>query len=186
MKRFNKKSIIIFACLIIVITATVTTTVAVLIDESTVWRNTFYPNDINTEIEETLSGSVKSNVKIKNTGTTDAFIRANIVVSWKNEAGKVYGTAPTEGIDYTISIDLTNGWKQATDGFYYYTDAVKPNTSTGVLVTSCSPVAGKAPNGYKLTVEILGSGVQSKPARVAITEWSSGVASVNGDKLTVK
>ncbi len=181
-----KKTKILLVCLILIATVAVGTTTAFLIDESGILTNTFNPNDVNTEVEETLSGNVKSNVKIKNVGTTDAFIRAYISVSWQDAQGNVFGTAPVLGTDYTMSTDTTGAWVKAADGFYYHVKSVAAEMSTSVLINSCSPVAGRAPDGYELTVEILGSGIQNKPVRVVKDKWQSGVSDATTDTLTVK
>ena len=184
-KNTVKKRIIII-CVILICTLAAGTTVAVLIDNSGVLTNTFHPNDITTEVTEELNGSVKSNVRIKNTGTADAFVRAYINVTWQDENGTVYGASPVLGVDYSMALDTTGAWQLAGDGFYYHTAALAPGQSTQKLIDSCSPNEGRAPEGYKLTVEVLGSGIQTKPANVVETKWQSGVSSASSDTLTIK
>ena len=181
-----KKSTVLLVSVVLMITLAVGGTVAFLVAQSISYKNTFVPGDITTEVVETLEGNVKSNVMIKNTGTADAYIRAFVSVTWQDESGNVYGKAPVIGTDYNISYDLANGWQLGSDGFYYWTKAVSTQASTGVLIKTCSPVEGKAPDGYELTVEILGSGIQTLPTHVVTTEWSSGVSAADGKTLTVK
>ncbi len=181
-----KKSKVLLISVIAILTAIVATTAAFLVANSEVYVNKFTPSDITTEIVETLDGSEKKDVKVKNTGSTDAFIRAFVTVTWQDENGNIYGDLPVAGTDYNISFDLNNGWSKSSDGFYYWKKSVASGSDTGVLINTCSPVAGKAPSGYKLTVEILGSGMQSVPAHVVTTEWASGVSAVNGDTITIK
>lgn len=150
--------------------------------------NEFQPNEVTTTVVEDFKDGVKSNVKIQNTGTTAAYIRAAVVITWQDKDGNVYGKVPAEGTDYTISYKLADGWGKAADGFYYWKEPVAADKLTGVLITECKLKEGvTAPaEGYYLTVEIIGSGIQSMPTSVVTSEWDSGVSSVNGTTLVLK
>lgn len=158
--------------------------------------NEFQPNEVTTTVVEDFEAGVKSNVKIQNTGTTSAYIRAAVVITWQDKDGNVYGKVPVANTDYTISYKLTDGWEKAADGFYYWKKPVPaddPATEalenlTGELITECKLKEGvTAPaEGYYLTVEIIGSGIQSMPTSVVTSEWDSGVSSVNGTTLVLK
>lgn len=187
-KRFRKRSRktpILLVSLFLLIVLGVGGIIAFLSDKTELVTNQFTPSKITTEVEEVLSGNTKSDVKIKNTGNTTAWIRAAVVITWQDKDGNVYGQAPVVDTDYTIEYDLDNGWVQGTDGFYYWTRPVKSqkedsdNCQTGILISSCTSTKDKAPEGYYLTVEIMGSGIQSKPASVFNTEWKSSGLKVN-------
>lgn len=186
------KSITLLVFLLLIVCGAADGTLAFLTDTGERAENVFTPSVVTTSVEETLTGTTKTDVKIRNTGSTEAYIRVAVVVTWQDKDGNVYGEAPVAGTDYDITFNLNSGWKMSSDGFYYWTTPVKsaeesPNDcSTGVLITSCSPKA-IAPEGYYLNVEILGSGIQSKPAHVAASEWASGVSGVSDDgTLTIK
>lgn len=155
-------------------------------------KNTFTPSKITTQVEETFDGTTKSDVKIKNTGDTTAWIRAAVVITWQDKDGNVYSQVPVEDTDYSISYDLKNGWAKGDDGFYYWTKpvkSVKENSTdcyTGVLISRCT-ANQTAPDGYTLHVEIVCSGIQYKPANVFNENWrSSGfVVSEDGESLEV-
>ena len=104
-------------------------------------------------------------------GNTDAFIRAAVVVTWQNAADEVCGKAPAAGTDYTMVLDLANGWSKGDDGFYYWNAPVAPGANTGVLIISCTAVDGNAPEGYALCVEIIGSGSQAVGIPVGSHPW---------------
>ena len=188
--RRTNKSMILLASLLLLTFVAVGGTVAFLFDATEQIRNEFVPSTVTTEVVETRSGQTISNVKIKNTGDTEAYIRAAVVVTWQDANGNVYGKTPVKGTDYTITFNTssqtnpTGKWTLAKDGFYYWSNPVsEPKVggttttyyTTGTLITSCSPVEGKNPEGYFLNVEIIGSGIQSNPTSVVTTEWSSGV-----------
>lgn len=186
MKKLSKKAIIILISLLLILSVGVGSTVAYMIHETELIKNVFDPSDVNTEIIETLSGNTKSNVKVKNTGDIDGYIRAMVAVTWQDSNGNTYGQMPVEGSDYTISFNLNENWAKASDGFYYWKKPVASAEATGVLITSCAPVTGKAPEGYELTVEILASGIQTLPTSVVLEQWSSGVSSLDGTSLVIK
>lgn len=147
-------------------------------------ENRFIPSRVTTEVEETFDGTIKSKVAIRNTGDTQAWIRGAVVITWQDANGNVAGKMPVEGKDYTISYDLEHGWIKGQDGFCYWTKPVDGGALTGVLIENCTAM-DTAPDGYFLTVEILGSGIQSKPARVFNENWYSSGLIVNaaGDAL---
>lgn len=61
-----------------------------------------------------------------------------------------------------------------------------PSGLTGVLITKCQPnVPSTAPEGYFLTVEILGSGIQSVPEQAVKDAWGSGFSINQNGTLNV-
>ena len=175
----KKKTIGLLVSLVLLLTVSVGATLAFLIDQTDPLPNTFTPSEVTVQVNETFNGTTKSNVSIKNTGDTEAYIRAAIVVTWQNAAGEVYGV-PVESGDYTLTLSTTDGWDiETTDGYYYYTSPVAPGTNTGILIDSCT--AGTKPEGipndYYLSVEIIASGIQSVPTSVVAEQWGVTVAS---------
>lgn len=173
------KAAIALTSLVLVLCTVVTPTLAFLLDLSDPIVNVFQPSEVTNQVEEDpFDGSTKTNVTVKNTGDTQAWIRAAIIVTWKTgEDGDVYGGAPVAGTDYTVSLNTTD-WIKGSDGFYYHKAPVDPGQSTQVLIYSCSPVEGKTPEGYGLNVEIISSALQSKPAR-AFNKWEAQGVKVN-------
>ena len=180
----NKKSIVLLVSLALLLTVTVGGTLAFLVAVDGPLTNTFTPSEITTEVEEKLDGQTKKDVKIQNTGDIDAWIRATVVITWQDKDGNVYGQMPVAGTDYSISYDLANGWVKGDDGFYYWTKPVAAEKETGVLIKSCTVGGATAvapPSGYNLNVEIIGSGIQSKPAAAFNQAWASSGLTPNED-----
>lgn len=170
--RRSGKSAALLVSLLLLLTVTVGGTIAFLMDSDGPLSNLFNPSQVTTKVEETLSGDTKKDVYIKNTGDTDAWIRAAVVVTWQDAGGNVYGQAPVDGTNYEIT--WGTGWQTGDDGFYYWTSPVKAETGvTGDLIETISPKGNPPADGYYLTVEIIGSGIQNKPAKVFNTEWAS-------------
>lgn len=188
--RRSGKSAALLVSLLLLLTVTVGGTIAFLMDSDGPLHNLFNPSKVTTYVDETVSGNTKSNVSIKNTGDTTAWIRAAIVVTWQDAEGNVYGQLPVEGTDYSMKLNVVDkdGWLKGDDGFYYWYLPVKSqkedanDCNTGVLIDECT-YKENAPEGYALTVEIIGSGIQSVPETVFNTEWESSGLQVQGNKL---
>lgn len=189
-KRKNKvcgrftKHIVVMISFALILGFVVKGTFAFLISKNGPLENTFTPSAVTTAVQEVLNEGVKSNVAIQNTGDTEAWIRAYIIVTWKDESGNIYGSLPIAGTDYMMNLDLANGWLKGADGFYYWNKPVAKNDTTGELITSCTVLEGKNdPEGYYLNVEIVSSGIQSSPDRVFMTEWKSSGFSITTEGM---
>lgn len=171
-----KKKIITLLALVLLLTLVIAGTVAFLATGTNSIVNTFTPSHVTTQVVETLDGNTKSDVMIKNTGDTDAYIRATYVVNWVDAYGNIYAAQPEEGTAYTVVLNKGSGsdqWTQGNDDGYYYYNSEVPATAghdyTGVLITSIAPVAGKAPTGYTLQVTIIAEGIQSRGMGETVT-----------------
>ena len=177
-------------------------TIAFLSAETGTVTNKFTPGEVTTAVVETnTDAGAKTNVFVKNTGNVEGYIRAAVVVTWQNESGQVYGSAPVSKLEvtgddpYNYEIVLSDSendgksgeWKLASDGFYYWTEPVKSmeeadnDCGTGYLILSCEQVGEAPAPGYFLCVEIIASGIQSLPASVVADEWKSGVSGVDDE-----
>ena len=166
-------------CLILLLMISVGGTIAFVVTHTSEIRNTFTESVVKCEVDETLKDNVKSNVSIKNTGDTTAYIRAFVNVTWMNESGQVASVSP-KSTDYMIEYS-TSGWLKGSDGYYYYTLPVQPNDKTAVLINSCQLLeTASAPDGYYLSVEIVCSAIQSTPVSVVSDIWH---VQLSGDKI---
>lgn len=166
-----KRSLVLVVSVLALVLAVAGGTLAWLTANSGPVTNTFTPAQVSCEVDETFQNNVKSAVSIKNTSNIDAYIRAYVVVTWKDAQGNVYGK-PVKDTDYTIEYATGTGWDKGSDGYYYYTSPVVANDGlTGVLITKCEPVADKAPAGYDLSVEIIAEAIQSLPTTTVTSVW---------------
>ena len=138
--------------------------------------NTFTPSKVTCEVTETFENNVKSQVAVKNTGDTTAFIRAAINVTWmsnKDAADQtVSAKVPVKDKDYSITFAKNTNWIKGADGYYYYQLPVDPKGSTGVLIEECKlQENASVPDGYHLSVEIVASAIQSAPDSVVQSMW---------------
>ena len=188
-KRTNKrKAAVLLTSLVLVLVCAVGATVAYLVDTTSEVVNTFDPAQVSCRVdEESFDGTTKTNVTIANTSDIEAYIRAAVIVTWKDKDGNVYGKMPVKGQktgegDYTIELNLKDEadnviWIEGSDGYYYYIRPVAVGASTATLITSCID-NGTAPAGYGLNVEILGSAIQAKGMGVTSAQdaWAKAAA----------
>lgn len=180
-----KRSLVLVVSVLALVLAVAGGTLAWLSANTTPVANTFTPAQVTCTVEENFNGTTKENVQIKNTSNIDAYIRAYVVVTWKNAQGNVYGKLPVKNTDYTMTMPGDAKWKQSGD-YWYYTEAVAANGGlTGVLISECKLNEGVTPpaDGYSLSVEIIAEAIQSQPDRAVQQAW--GVTIANGSVTTV-
>ena len=173
----SRSTIVILLCLCVAI-ASVSVVFAYLISKTNTITNTLVPTKVTCEVEEKFTNGVKSDVKIRNTGNIDAYIRATVVATFVSSDNKVLSTAPIEGTDYPVSWAST-GWVKGTDGFWYCEKPISPNAVTPNLISSASSLT--TVDGYNLNIQIIATAIQSKPETAVEDAW--GITVVNG-KIT--
>lgn len=167
-KRVMKtKQPVALVAILVLLCCTVAGTLAYLVTSTDPVTNTFTPASVTTEVVETFANGVKSDVKIKNTGDIDAYIRAAVIINWADANGNVYGggtpaasTDDGKSGDYIISFN-TDDWKQIGD-YWYCETTTAPGALTKPLIISCAKTStATVPDGYDLQVTILADGIQA-------------------------
>lgn len=135
-------------------------TLAYLFTDTKPVPNVFEPAEVTCAVvEPEYTTDEKTDVRVRNTGDVNAYIRAEIIVNWADENGNVFGKPVEEG-DYTI--ELGSGWVEGSDGFWYWTQLVEPGKETGYLISLLKQNVGViAPAGYYLSVSVLSSAIQA-------------------------
>lgn len=172
-----KRSGILLAAVIVLLAGAVGGTWAFLVAQSELVQNNFTYAHVRCTIDEKFENGVKSDVTIKNTGDIPAYIRARIVVTWKDANGNV-SAVPVENTDYTIAFNTTD-WTQQ-DGYWYCKNAVDAKDFTPVLIKKCEKT-GNAPKDYDLSVEILADAIQSEPASAVTEAWGYTPTAASGN-----
>lgn len=181
------KALLLIASLAVLLTATVGSTAAWLVSKPAAVENDFVPGKVACEVQEDFGKGngtyVKSNVRVQNTGNTDAYIRVLLVFTWKDKDGNIFSNKPQEGKDYQINKNLTDWIKQESDAgtYYYYKNPVARDAETDVLIEllrQADGVTGPENGKYKLSVDILADAVQADPPQAVEDSW--GVAVENG------
>lgn len=192
-KYFGRKSVLITSIALLLLVA-VGTTLAYVFTKTDPVENKFNPSKVSCAVVENgnssentanvvQTGNSKTNVQIKNTGDTDAYIRVAVVINWMSEDGtKVWATKPVEGTDYSINwafddTENPTAWDPGSDGYYYYKNSVVPNGGvTEILITEAKVLKEAPQEGYYLSIEIVASAIQAKPTSVVTSQWGVTVA----------
>ena len=174
--RMNRATVLLMAILML-IGVMAGSTVAYLIDKTDRVANTFEYAKVSCEITENFDKARKSNVQVKNTGTTDAYIRATYVVNWVDSTGKIAASVPA-GYGYELTENPDGKWTVGDDGYFYYLLPVAPGASTPGSLLTCKVTYPENPE-YTLSVEILATAVQSTPASAVYDAW--GVTPPSGN-----
>ena len=176
-----KRSLVLVVSVLVLLLAVAGGTLAWLTANTGPVVNTFTPAHVTCQVDETFDGTTKSDVKVKNAGDIPAYIRAYIVVTWKDETGNVYGQKPVANTDYTMTMG-SNGWAQK-DGYWYCTAAVASGGFTPVLIDSCTSNNSAPDDSCNLSVEIMAEAIQSVPEEAVEDAWgvtvNNGTLSVN-------
>ena len=173
LKKLNKKTVFIISlCIVCLAVFAVNGIYAYLISKTETHSNTIVPATVSCTVEENFENGIKQDVKVRNTGNVNAFIRAAVVATFVSQEGKVLSTAPQENVDYNITFN-TQDWKKGSDGFWYHSEAVVPDGVTSVLIQSAT--AQSAPDGYKLNIQIIATSIQSDPQTAVQSAWGVNV-----------
>lgn len=132
--------------------------------------NTFTVANLTVKINETFNGKEKSNVTVENTGDVPAYLRAAIVVNWKDADGNVISA---DEADYSMT--MGSEWIQGADGYWYCKKPIDAGQLSTVLIVNCKPVVVK--EGQRLCVDILAQGVQAAPTSAVQELWGVTVDS---------
>lgn len=158
-KGTKNKTVLLLASLILILTAVVGGTLALLITRTDPVVNTFAAATVDPDVNEDNDNGVKKNVFITNTGTAEAYIRATIIATWQTEKdvnGKpvsvhairpIADPDPYDDVaesDYTLKLhtprdsdEIKGTWLKGSDGFYYWSEPVQPGEHTGILIDEC-------------------------------------------------
>ncbi len=167
--KFKKKTMVVLLLLAALI---VGVSIAYLKSKSGI-ENAFELGDIQTEISESFDGEVKKDVKVKNTGGGDAYIRCKISVYYEiqdGDATSISKNAPIQGVDYRLVLtnNFSDNWFRIND-VYYYKKPVKSGEETAVLIDECKELKPKSKE--KLVVDISAQAIQTNPEEAVTDAW---------------
>ena len=177
--RWNR-SFVVLAALLVLVLGIVGTTLAWLTDATGELTNTFEYAKVSCEVLETVNEAQtqKKDVRIKNTGNTDAYIRATYVVTYREAAGNIL----YETLEKNWKVDLSNiintdSWVQGKDGYWYCKTPVAPGAETPKLFIDSINGNGTFLNDGRSNeqaityVEILATAIQSQPVNAMGEAW---------------
>ncbi len=144
---------------------------AILLDTSAAVKNTFIKAQVGSAVQETFADGLKKDVKIENTGTVPAVIRAAVVINWLDADGNILAQ-PAAG-DVTDPANLADAigsdW-QKIGNYYYYKGFVGNGKATTALITSIKAASTAA---HQLKIDIVAEAIQATPATAAQEAWGA-------------
>lgn len=163
-RPLDKRSALWLAVLVLAIGTVIGGTWALLSASTSKVDNEFTPGKVTCEIPEIVEDNVKKSVKVKNTGNTDAYIRAAVIGNTVDDEGGITG-AMSDLDEYFAG----KGWVK--DGnYYYWTKPVAPGKTTEELLKS-----GKTIDLEGLQVTILAEAIQAKgtdgSSKAVVSAW---------------
>lgn len=164
------KQFTVLACIAVLLTGLVGSSLAWLMADTNPVINEFEPGEVPPTIHEKMNGNIKSNISIVNTGNVPAYIRAKLVFTWQDAEGHILGQVPVVNEDYQMS-GIGKGW-EPNSGYYYFTSKVEPGESTGVLCGSIEQTGVNPAHGYTLHVEVLSESIQAEPVKAVQEAWN--------------
>lgn len=114
-----------------------------------------------TDVENIVPGmEVTKKAYVENNGSVDFYTRVKITTRYVNEQGKKLPELNT-GL---VELNLSEDWKLDEDGFYYYTESVKPGEETEPLFTTVtfSTEMGNEYQNVKVIIDLDAQAVQSR------------------------
>lgn len=171
MKNMKIKTILTLAALALLLTFTVSGTLAYLVTNTGEVENVFTPVEIETRIGEEFDKTVKSSVTVTNgADSIPVYVRVAVVGNWVDDEGNIVEP-------WTSDFTVGDGWDDGDDGYYYYTTPVQPGSSTSDLLKS--NIETEANDGLHLEVVVMQQSVQAEPT-TAVTELWGVTVDANG------
>ena len=173
MRAKTWKALIVAALAVVILTAAVGGTMAWLSTQTQDLTNTFVPAKVTCKVVEnfTEGDTEKKDVRIQNTGTTDAYIRVAVIGNWYKDGKVVAGW--TDDITYNETDWFTKSENGVTYHYYKYSIPSVAQNATGCftakLFNSYTPTGG--PEGAHFEMNIICQAVQSTPAAAVQDAW---------------
>lgn len=157
---------------VLLLALTIGGTVAWLTSKTDNITNTFTPSKVTCKVEESFDGRVKTNVNVKNTGDTTAFIRVKLVTYRTNDNGDHIG-----GTAQLPTFDLGQNWVKYGD-YYYYTLPVDPGATPASNLTDeivLTATYDDADGGHQ-SIDVMAEAIQSEPAEAVGEAWGVSIS----------
>lgn len=170
--RANKRIIYLAAIAILIVCSIAVTVFAYLSTSSDLVVNSFTAApETDPVIAETTNNplTLKEDVRVYvGAPGYPVYVRAVILVTWEDGAGKVHAQKPVEGQDYEIVLNNTDWFKSGE--YFYHRNPVDSDGYTQVLVDTCYQKQ-VGPDGYQLHVQIIAQTIQA----LGMTDGNTGV-----------
>ena len=166
-KKRNRKAGTLLLSLLLVVTALIGGTLAYLVTDTDPVHNNFTPSHVTCQVVEKFDGTNKSNVNVKNTGDTEAYIRVKLVSYRVNEQGQHIG-----GTAEIPPFQPGTNWVEY-GGYYYYTLPVPSGGQPASDLIDSIALTGEYTDadGGKQVIEVMAEAIQSGPINAVGDSW---------------
>ena len=162
--RTAKSSALIIALALILVLA-VGGTVAYIFTQTDPVINTFTPTEAKITVDEETSNNQKTSITVVNNSTgVPVYIRVALVANMIDKDENVTGAASVP------TFTLGDNWIVGNDGYYYYTQPVPVDGSTGNLLQSSMKL------DENMQVVVLADAIQAMPKQAVIDAWGQTIA----------
>lgn len=181
----RNKQLICILLVLVLVSALIPTAYAYMVHKSQTVTNVFIPAHVSCKVVEEFDDIKKDEVKVKNTGNIDAYIRVRVVYRWEDSKGN---PVARDASFPKAKIDTAN-WTDMGNNIYLCKTAVGPDGLTpdllkepfsvdAVRVEETLQGGQKIYYDYYPVMEVLAEAVQSNPADAAKEAW--GVTITDG------
>lgn len=177
LNRSGRKAVAFLLSTLVLATAFVDVTLAILMVRTDPLENKFVPSTLRISLrvhdDEMLDHTHED---ITNIGDVPVYLRAIAVANWVSTEDEhtilsetPVATANAEETDADLYIDfMTEGWFLADDGFYYYEKVLEAGKGVA-LVLEAEQLKEKA--GYELSLEVVSTAIQANPPEAVQEAW---------------
>lgn len=176
----GRKGLIAAVALVLLLCAAVGGTLAWLTTQTDPVVNTFTAAQVGTDIKEYTEDGQKSNIRVKNTGDIDAYVRTAVAMTWVDSEGN-----PVAAELPALPTTLGENWVLGSDGHYYYTKPVAAGVETAAPIFVVPITETDPPDGCHLQVTILAEAIQSTPSNAVTEAWKPVTSVDSNGTLTV-
>lgn len=188
-RKVSPKLLLTCAAAVVLVTATVGSTLAYFTAKTQQETNQFTPGIVDITIDEqngdtyilssskTVDNKVIQVENVQRDHAAAAYVRVRLVpvMRWDDDTGT--------GDPVTLSFSADSQyWVNGGDGFYYYKQILQPGEKTQPLVSGSISVPGGIPDGKKLEIQVLADSIQTV-ANAEQSAWGRAFASGAWNKL---
>lgn len=163
---------------LLAVVAIVGTVFALMRKDTPKLENEFVPANVSCEVYETLTyaGSPQyveqhADVRIKNTGNIDAYLRIRFVSYWVKYNPETTSWEISAKSSVMPELHIASGWvKSSTSDTYYYPTPVNPETFTPYINTA--PIVLQKDGDYVQVLEVFAEAIQSLPNSAVTGSWN--------------
>ncbi len=175
MKKMTLKTILTLAALALLLTFTVSGTLAYISTSTGDVENVFTPVRVDTEIVEAISNNEKTSITVYNKNESDlipVYVRVHVTGNWCDSEGNI--VLPWEG---SVKLNTTD-WDDGGDGYFYYKKVLPVGETTeNLLAENISSVnTATKYDGLHLEITVAHQSIQSTPTSVVDDMWGVTVA----------